>query len=83
MGRERVSSEPTGSKRRSDAELLRAEVSSSGEEEPPCVGSGVLVTVMFGKDAEFRIGITKGSWWQDERLPRDGRRAGQEGDVGS
>lgn len=47
MGREGASSDPTGNKRRSDPELVRAEVNSSGEEEPPCVGSGVLVIVMF------------------------------------
>lgn len=46
-GRERDSSEPTGNKRRNDAELVRAEVCSSGEEEPPCAGSGVLVIVIF------------------------------------
>lgn len=46
-GREGASSDPTGNKRRSDPELVRAEVSSSGEEEPPSVGSGVLVIVMF------------------------------------
>lgn len=61
MGRERASSDPTGSKRRSDPELVRPEVRSSGEEEPPWLGSGVLVIVMFRKSVEFRIGITKDS----------------------
>ncbi|MCV5191244.1 hypothetical protein OFC03_28210, partial [Escherichia coli] len=58
MDREAASSNPTGNKRRSEPELVRVELRSSDEEEPPCVGSGVLAIVKFGKSVEFRIGIS-------------------------
>ena len=78
MCREGASSDPTGNKRRSDAELVRAEVSSSGEEEPPCVGSGVLVIFMTGKPFCLIPGWDNEGRWKERLLSRE-RRARQEG----
>lgn len=70
MGREAASSSPTGSKRRSEPELVRVELRSSDEEELPCVGSGVLAIVKFEKSVEFRIGISSSTGCRSGQSPR-------------